>query len=193
MAIPSREVCLVDPDGTPLGVREKEPAHREPVPLHRGVSLYVFRGQDLLVTQRSFHKKTWPGVWTNTCCGHPGPGESATAAALRHLDNELGTSTVDQTHVVLPDFRYAVSMGNGWAENELCPVVAATVGGDWQVVPEPSEIADHRWLPWATFVQLALLGLTSPWSQLQVRELLAAGFDPAALASPVPPDPQAVK
>jgi isopentenyl-diphosphate delta-isomerase len=181
MATPSRVVCLVDPDGTELGVREKEPVHREPVPLHRGVSLYVFRGQDLLVTQRSFHKKTWPGVWTNTCCGHPGPGESDTAAALRHLDNELGASGVDEAHVVLPDFRYQVTMGNGWAENEICPVVAATVDRDWRVTPEPSEIADHRWLPWATFVQLALLGLTSPWSRLQVRELLTAGFDPARL------------
>lgn len=192
MATSSRVVCLVDPDGTQLGVRDKEPAHREPVSLHRGVSLYVFRGQDLLVSQRSFHKKTWPGVWTNTCCGHPGPGESATAAALRHLYHELGASRVDGAHVVLPDFRYEVTMGNGWAENEICPVVAATVDGDWRVAPEPSEVADHRWLPWPTFVQLALLGLTSPWSQLQVRELLTAGFDPARLAPPVPPDREVV-
>ncbi len=67
-------VYYVTQDDHPTGeTEEKYAAHHANTRLHAAFSVYVFndKGQ-LLVTQRAFSKKVWPGVWTNTCCGHPG-------------------------------------------------------------------------------------------------------------------------
>ncbi|GAB3011761.1 isopentenyl-diphosphate Delta-isomerase [Streptomyces pseudoechinosporeus] len=84
---------LVDEDGTTIGTAEKLAAHQPPGKLHRAFSVFLFdeRGR-LLLQQRALGKYHSPGVWSNTCCGHPYPGEAPFAAAARRTHEELGVS-----------------------------------------------------------------------------------------------------
>ncbi|MGI5193383.1 isopentenyl-diphosphate Delta-isomerase [Streptomyces sp. CA-288835] len=84
---------LVDEDGTTIGTAEKLAAHQPPGQLHRAFSVFLFdeRGR-LLLQRRALGKYHSPGVWSNTCCGHPYPGEAPFAAAARRTYEELGVS-----------------------------------------------------------------------------------------------------
>ncbi|MFU2342716.1 isopentenyl-diphosphate Delta-isomerase [Streptomyces albidoflavus] len=84
---------LVDEDGNTIGTAEKLSAHQAPGRLHRAFSVFLFdeRGR-LLLQQRALGKYHSPGVWSNTCCGHPYPGEAPFAAAARRTFEELGVS-----------------------------------------------------------------------------------------------------
>ncbi|GAA3374609.1 isopentenyl-diphosphate Delta-isomerase [Streptomyces racemochromogenes] len=84
---------LVDESGNTIGTAEKLSAHRAPGLLHRAFSVFLFDQQGrLLLQQRALGKYHSPGVWSNTCCGHPYPGESPFAAAARRTHEELGLS-----------------------------------------------------------------------------------------------------
>lgn len=84
---------LVDEHGVTIGTAEKLAAHQPPGQLHRAFSVFLFdeRGR-LLIQQRALGKYHSPGVWSNTCCGHPYPGEAPFAAAARRTYEELGVS-----------------------------------------------------------------------------------------------------
>ncbi|EFL22066.1 isopentenyl-diphosphate delta-isomerase [Streptomyces himastatinicus ATCC 53653] len=82
---------LVDEAGTTIGTAEKLAAHLAPGQLHRAFSVFLFdeRGR-LLLQRRALGKYHSPGVWSNTCCGHPYPGEPPFVAAARRTGEELG-------------------------------------------------------------------------------------------------------
>ncbi len=174
-------VVLLDEDGRAIGTHDKATVHHDATPLHLAFSSYVInREREVLVTQRAHDKRTWPGIWTNTCCGHPAPGERLDSAVLRRLDHELGIGA-DSAAPVLPSFRYRAVMDNGVVEYEICPVFLV-LHDDRTVDPRPDEVADYRWEPWDEFVTTVLAGESdlSPWCQDQVRQLHALGSDPLA-------------
>lgn len=146
----------------------KATVHGTDTPLHLAFSLYVF-GADgrVLVTRRALSKRTWPGVWTNSCCGHVRPDEEPVAAARRRLDEELGLVPHD-IELLLPDFAYRATSAEGLVENEVCPVFAATADGD--PTPNPEEVAEWRWVDWPSFREAVVRApwLVSPWAALQV-------------------------
>lgn len=91
-------IVLVDEKGNPIGEAEKWSSHHLQTPLHLAFSCYVFDGRGrLLVTRRAFGKKVWPGVWSNTVCGHPMPGERIEDAVAGRLHYELGMQATDIT------------------------------------------------------------------------------------------------
>jgi len=136
-------VVLLDEDGAPVGSTPKATVHTTTTPLHLAFSCHVVdeRGR-VLVTRRALSKKTWPGVWTNSFCGHPAPGETPEEAVYRRASQELGIEVAD-VQVVLPEFRYVATDASGIVENEICPVFTARAVG----VPAPSadEVAEWAW------------------------------------------------
>ncbi|MBE9375914.1 isopentenyl-diphosphate Delta-isomerase [Saccharopolyspora sp. HNM0983] len=174
------QVVLLNESGEATGTADKATVHHRETPLHLAFSCYVFddRGRFLL-TQRAHHKLTWPGVWTNTCCGHPAPGEDLPGAITRRLREELGL-TASTPAPALPGFRYRAVMGNGVVENEICPVFAAFTEHDAQ--PNPDEVAETRWVDWAEFSERVLHGGAeiSPWCFEQVEQLVKLGPDPTS-------------
>jgi isopentenyl-diphosphate delta-isomerase len=164
-------VVLLDEDRKPIGTAPKATVHTRNTPLHLAFSCYAFdRAGRLLVTRRALGKKTWPGVWTNSCCGHPAPGEDITDAVSRRLSDELGL-VPRSLEMLLPSFAYRAEMYDGTVENEVCPVLRATVDGDPE--PDPDEVAEWRWVDWSDFAEVARLApwVISPWSALQAAEL----------------------
>ncbi|MFF3749218.1 isopentenyl-diphosphate Delta-isomerase [Streptomyces sp. NPDC002018] len=84
---------LVDENGNTIGTAEKLSAHEAPGLLHRAFSVFLFDEQGrLLIQRRALGKYHSPGVWSNTCCGHPYPGEAPFTAAARRTHEELGIS-----------------------------------------------------------------------------------------------------
>ena len=184
-------VVLLDDTGSACGTAAKAVVHHSRTPLHLAFSAYLFNeaGQFLL-TRRAESKHTWPGVWTNTCCGHPLPGEPVADSVRRRLRQELGIGAAELM-LVLPRFRYQARMANGMLENEVCPVYAAY--SDAAPSPDPAEVADTRWVEWDEFCAAVRTGQQpiSPWCAMQLDELMTLGPKPltwpSADAADLPP------
>lgn len=165
-------VVLLDEAGHATGTAPKRTVHHERTPLHLAFSCYVFDpgGGLLLLTQRALDKPTWPGAWTNSVCGHPGPGERLEDAVVRRARDELGIG-VTGLELALPGFRYEAVMANGVRENEMCPVFVATT--DDRVDASADEVAAFEWVPWPALhdqVRDAQREV-SPWCAQQLRLL----------------------
>jgi isopentenyl-diphosphate delta-isomerase len=173
----TESVVLLDESGAAIGTADKASVHGPHTPLHLAFSCYVFDAHGrLLVTQRALHKKTWGGVWTNSCCGHPAPGEDLTEAVRRRVGQELGLD-LDDVRLALPTFRYRAVMPDGTVENEMCPVFVATTTDQERL--DPSEVEDAEWAPWSEFRAQVLGGTrdVSPWC---VEQVAALAEDPLA-------------
>ena len=146
-------IVLCDEQGNPRGTAEKWSSHHAQTPLHLAFSCYVFDAEGaFLTTRRALTKKVWPGVWTNTVCGHPAPGESFPDAIARRLDYELGM-TARHIEVVLPSHLYRAPPFGGIVEYEVCPVFVARDASAPQ--PNPIEVGAFAWMDWQEFVRRA--------------------------------------
>jgi len=173
-------VVLLNLDREPVGSAPRAYVHTRDTPLHLAFSLYVFsEAGEVLLTRRALTKTTWPGVWTNTCCGHPRPGEEMAAAIARRLDHELGMEITD-LECVLADFGYRATDASGVVENEFCPVFRARVRIDHESshpndppLANPDEVLDWKWWTWNDVIEAARLTpfVFSPWSVEQMAQL----------------------
>jgi isopentenyl-diphosphate Delta-isomerase len=179
----TERVVLLDDAGRAVGTAPKADVHHSDTPLHLAFSCYVFdASRRLLVTRRAVTKRVFPGVWTNSVCGHPAPGEPLGDAAERRARAELGL-IISEPRLLLPRFAYTAEM-NGIAENELCPVYWARATTPWHSAWDPSEVEEVRWVPWVQFRDEVLAGAreVSPWCRLQVAGLAGLGDDPLSWA-----------
>jgi isopentenyl-diphosphate delta-isomerase len=166
-------VVIVDAENNVIDTAAKRDVHHSDTPLHRGFSVFIFDALGrLLLQQRAFSKRTWPGVWSNSCCGHPGLNETSEDAAARRLSFELGMADIGLINV-LPDFRYRAEK-DGVVENEICPVFVGFTDDEPQ--PNREEVEATKWVDWIAFVASLDDPATdiSPWAVMEVRELLAS-------------------
>ena len=169
-------VILVDEDSNPIGEALKSEVHTTDTPLHLAFSSYIRNENgEVLITRRAITKKTWPGVWTNSACGHPAPGEKQADAVARRAEYELGLK-VEVQEEVLPDFRYRAVDFSGIVEWEICPVYLAKAHN--QPTPNPDEVCDYRWVaPADLFAAIDATPFAfSPWmvEQLSDEKMRAA-------------------
>lgn len=142
-------ICYVDETGRRTGeTSEKLSAHTADTKRHLAFSIFLFdTNRRVLVTRRAAHKKVWPGVLTNSCCGHPGPGELIEDAIRRRCAYELGIEEVSDIICFAPDFTYISPLYNGIIENEFCPVYGGIIDAA-SVLPNPDEVSDAFWMEW---------------------------------------------
>lgn len=134
-----KSVLLVDDGDHPAGEMDKLEAHQQGA-LHRAFSVLLFdRKGQLLLQQRATDKYHSGGLWTNTCCSHPDPGESVEEGASRRLREEMG---LEAPLKKLFTTRYYLELGDGMIENEFDHVFIATSDEEPQVNSE--EVMDQR-------------------------------------------------
>jgi isopentenyl-diphosphate delta-isomerase len=173
------QVVLVDGEDTPHGSASWRSAHSGIGQLHRAFSVFVFDAdRRLLMQRRAADKPTFGGLWANTCCSHPRPGEAVLEAAERRLREEMGL-TVD-LHVA-GGFEYrAEDPTSGFVEHEYDHVLVGTAAEEPD--PDEQEVADWAWVEFAAVRERALSGdpAYAPW--------LAAALEALPDLDATPPD-----
>ena len=139
------QVVLVNGQDKVVGVEGKTRAHLLGA-LHRAFSVFVVNAAgQLMVQRRSLTKYHSRGLWSNTCCGHPRPGEALEKAARRRLKEEMG---FDSQLTELFAFVYRADLEDGLVENEYDHVLLGRFEGVPE--PDPAEIAEWKWVDLAT-------------------------------------------
>lgn len=135
------QLILVDPRNRAIGQAEKWSVHKAGL-LHRAFSIFLVDAEGrVLVQRRSRAKYHSAGLWANSCCGHPRPGERTATAARRRLGEELGA-----TAPLRYGFRaqYRTALPNGLTENEIVYVFF----GREPAAPlalNPDEVSEVAW------------------------------------------------
>jgi isopentenyl-diphosphate delta-isomerase len=133
-----QQVILVNERDEPIGTMEKLEAHKKGL-LHRAFSVFIFNSKgELLLQQRAVNKYHSGGLWTNSCCSHPQPGEETGIAAQRRLQEEMGFIT--QLEKIF-DFVYKAEFNNGLTEYEFDHVFAGEYDGKIEYNKE--EVMDY--------------------------------------------------
>ena len=173
-------VVLVDADDREVGIMEKLTAHRHGR-LHRAVSVFLFdhRGR-LLLQKRSEGKYHSGGLWSNTCCTHPRPGEATIDAAHRRLQEEMG---IEARLAYAFSTIYDLSVGSDLVEHEFNHIfvgMASTLPH-----PDPAEVSSWRWASERELHTLVhqLPALYSSWFRLLYRRAISAAQGSSLLSS----------
>jgi len=143
-----QKVVLVDKNNRKIGVAEKIKAHQEGI-LHRAFSIFVFNPKgELLIQQRAKTKYHSGGLWSNTVCSHPRPGETYQQAIHRRLIEEMGFDCKLKKSFC---FIYKTDFQNHLIENEYDCVFI----GEYTEEPKPNkeEIMDYKWVTTKELVQ----------------------------------------
>lgn len=135
------DILLVDEQNNPVGTGEKMDVHRRGL-LHRAFSVLIYNGKrEMLLQKRALSKYHCPGLWSNTCCSHPKPGEHLLMSAKRRLKEEMG--------IVVPlkemgvEFIYKIKLGD-LTEYEYDHVLYGQYEGAPK--PDPQEAGDWKWI-----------------------------------------------
>ncbi|MGI0120431.1 diphosphomevalonate decarboxylase [Zooshikella sp. RANM57] len=139
------EVILVDTEDRELGSEEKITAHRN-AKLHRAFSVFIYRhshnGLELLLQQRHIDKYHCGGLWSNTCCSHPRPGEAIVSAAKRRLKEEMGIEVDLQP---AGKFIYKCALNNGLTEHEIDHILIGLTENFDEKRINDKEVQAYKW------------------------------------------------
>lgn len=137
----SERVILVDTHDNSIGTEDKLEAHQSGR-LHRAFSAFVFNDRgELLLQRRARSKYHSGGLWSNTCCSHPRPGEETGPAAARRLKEEMGFACpLEPAGAIV----YRAEVGNGLVEYEYDHLLIGRWTG--RPSPDPAEVEEWRWV-----------------------------------------------
>ncbi|MFK7743734.1 MAG: isopentenyl-diphosphate Delta-isomerase [Roseobacter sp.] len=137
---------------------------------HKAVSVFVLKGDAVLMQQRAMGKYHTPGLWTNTCCTHPEWDETPDVCAVRRLQEELGITGL------IPDHRhhleYRANVGGGLIEHEVVDVYVAQADDTMPLQPNPEEVMAVEWVRFSELQ--AQVDRTperfTPWLRIYLRD-----------------------
>lgn len=167
-------IILVDVNNNILGTAPKIKSHSNNTPLHRAFSVFLFNNKkQLLLQQRSNLKKTWPGVWSNSCCGHQKLDEDLIITSQKRLKFELNILKVN-LKIILPNYRYRFEKDK-IVENEICPVLV----GFTNELPKlnTKEVKDIKWVNWSDWIREININSNS-YSQWCIEESILLENNP---------------
>jgi isopentenyl-diphosphate delta-isomerase len=145
----AKKVILVTDNDEQTGTMEKMEAHEKGL-LHRAFSVFIFNSRgELLLQRRALNKYHSGGLWTNTCCSHPTPGEDTEDAARKRLQEEMGFTTALEK---VFDFVYRADFSNGLTEHEFDHVFAGEY--ESEIRANPDEVMDYSYKTVADIRQL---------------------------------------
>ncbi|MEO8862077.1 MAG: isopentenyl-diphosphate Delta-isomerase [Ginsengibacter sp.] len=131
-------MILVNEKDMETGTMEKMEAHVKGL-LHRAFSIFIFNTKgEFLLQQRALGKYHNGGIWSNTCCSHPLPGEDILNAANRRLFEEMGFSTALSPAF---NFIYNANFSNGLTEHEFDHVFTGMYDGE--IKADKAEVNDY--------------------------------------------------
>ena len=144
---------------------------------HPAISVFVLKGEKILLQRRALSKYHTPGLWANACCTHPNWGEPAEIAAARRLREELGAEGLSLRSRGRIEYRAAV--GDGLIEHEHVDVFLAEAPPDLSLSPDPAEVMDTRWTPrQALAAEIAAEpDRFTPWLRIYMAEHAQQIFD----------------
>lgn len=147
---------------------------------HPAISVFVMRGEQILLQQRAFGKYHTPGLWANTCCTHPHWGEAMDSCATRRLREELGISGLQL--VPAGQVEYRAEVGAGLIEHEEVSIFTARAPEDLALKLDPEEVAATRWIDRATLEMeiAATPARFTPWLRIYLAEHPEQIFGPLA-------------
>lgn len=154
---------------------------------HLAVSVFVLRGEALLLQRRAMGKYHTPGLWANTCCTHPRWDETDEACALRRLDEEMGIDGLPVTW--RGQVEYRAEVGGGMVEHEVVDLFTAEAPKGMTATPNPDEVMEVRWvsLPEVRAEIAAEPGRFVPWLRIYLERhgTVLFGADPAGIRPPL--------
>lgn len=166
-----KEVILVDFNDREIGAMEKMEAH-EKKRLHRAFSVFLVQDGKMLLQKRASDKYHCGGLWTNTCCSHPRPGEETKSAAVRRLKEELEITVepeeLEEVHSIL----YRYPFDNGLTEFEYDHLFVGEYHGTW--VENPEEVDAVKWveIEWLKKDIVEHAEKYTPWFIIALKEVL---------------------
>ncbi|SNR37016.1 isopentenyl-diphosphate delta-isomerase [Puniceibacterium sediminis] len=149
---------------------------------HKAVSVFVTRGNEVLIQRRAMGKYHTPGLWANTCCTHPRWDETSEDCANRRLSEELGITGLS------PEYRdrveYRADVGGGLTEHEVVDIFVATSPVDLTVDPDPSEVMETRWISYDSLLSEVMVAPErfTPWLLIYLDTYASRIFSPEMLA-----------
>ena len=134
------KVIIVDTNDKEIGIGEIIKTHQEGT-LHRGFSVFIVNSKyEMLLQKRAGTKYHSGGLWANTCCSHPRPGELIEEAAHRRLREEMG---FDCELEEIFSFTYRTQFSNNLFKHEYDHVFLGEADG--APTPDPDEVCDWEW------------------------------------------------
>lgn len=173
----SAEVVCVDSGGDVLSTACKQAAHDCPGLLHLAFSVFLLDERGRVVLQRrSAHKRLWPLFWSNACCSHPAPGETARDAVHRRVQEELGATATGLRKMTR--FEYQAPFAALGMERELCEVWLGNIRSD-TLRPDAREVDAVAFLTPAQLTRglASTPGLFTPWCSIE-WPLLSGAMQP---------------
>ena len=163
----------VDGELTPV---EKLEAHQRGL-RHKAVSVFVMRGENVLIQRRALGKYHTPGLWANTCCTHPDWDETTRDCAERRLDEELGIRGLKP--IYRDTIEYRADVGDGLIEHEVVDLFTAVASSDLAVSPNPDEVMDTRWISFTDLEKEVTddPARFTPWLRIYLAEHSAKIFE----------------